>query len=73
MALTIKSFKELWSKELMPEFKKYILNELKRKISKEMQYVVEQFESQIHEVRNQLITIESAQKFISNKYDSVWR
>ena len=71
MALTTKSFKELWSKELMPEFKKDILNELKREISKEMQYVAERFESQIHEVRNQLKTIESAQKFISDKYDSV--
>ncbi len=71
MALTIKSFKELWSKELMPEFKKDILNELKREINKEMQYVVERFESQMHEVRNQLKTIESAQKFVSNKYDSV--
>ena len=36
-----------------------------------MQYVVEQFESQILEVRNKLKTIESAQKFISDKYDSV--
>jgi hypothetical protein len=71
MALTIKSFKELWSKELMPEFKKEILNELKREINKEMQYVVERFESQMHEVRNQLKTIESAQKFVSDKYDSV--
>ena len=71
MALTIKSFKELWSKELMPEFKKDILNELKREINKEMQYVVERFESQMHEVRNQLKTIKSAQKFVSDKYDSV--
>ena len=71
MALTTKSFKELWSKELMPEFKKDILIELKREISKEMQYVAERFESQIHEVRNQLKTIESAQKFISDKYDSI--
>ncbi len=71
MALTIKSFKELWSKELMPEFKKDILNKLKREINKEMQYVVERFESQMHEVRNPLKTIESAQKLISDKYDSV--
>ena len=71
MALTIKSFKELWSKELMPEFKKDILNKLKQEINKEMQYVVERFESQMHEVRNPLKTIESAQKLISDKYDSV--
>jgi hypothetical protein len=36
----------------MPEFKKDILNELKREINKEMQSVAERFESQIREVRN---------------------
>ena len=32
MALTIKTFKELWTKELMPAFKSEILNDLKREI-----------------------------------------
>ena len=39
MALTIKYFKEIWTKELMPNFKKELLNELKREIRKEMQSV----------------------------------
>lgn len=71
MALTIKSFKELWTKELMPNFKKDLLNELKREISKEIQYVADRFECQIREVSNQLQSLESSQSFLSDKYESV--
>ena len=71
MALTVKSFKELWQKEIMPEFKKDIICELKREIGKEIQLFAERFEAKLHEVRNQLKDIESSQRFISEKYDNV--
>ncbi len=71
MALTIKSFKELWTKELMPEFKSEILNDLKREIRNEIQNVVQRFEAQINEVKNQIQGVETSQSFISDKYENV--
>ena len=60
MALTIKSFKELWTKELMPAFKSEILNDLKREITNEIQNVVQRFETQIDEVKNQIQGVETS-------------
>ena len=63
MALTIKSFKELWTKKLLPEFKSEILNDLKREIRSEIQNVVQRFEAQINELKNQIQGVETSDKY----------
>lgn len=66
-ALTAKSFKEMWKKEILPELKE----ELKAEMKSIVEQSVNRIRTQVNEIVEKVEKIEKSQTFISAKYDKL--